>query len=55
MRTWPSLKGLDREAVIRVEVPETAGRLDALLYIGLTRASTQLVVIAPPGLAKRLT
>ena len=29
-------------------------RLDALLYVGLTRATTQLVVIAPPKLAQRL-
>jgi len=47
-------KGLEREVVILVEVPETAGRLDALLYVGLTRATTQLVVIAPPALAARL-
>jgi hypothetical protein len=48
-------KGLEREVVILVEVPDTNVRLDALLYVGLTRATTQLVVIAPPGLSKRLT
>ncbi len=47
-------KGLEREVVILVELPETATRLDELLYVGLTRATTQLVVIAPPELAPRL-
>ena len=47
-------KGLEREVVVLVEVPETTIRLDELLYVGLTRATTQLVVIASPGLAKRL-
>jgi hypothetical protein len=47
-------KGLEREVVVLVELPETAARLDELLYVGLTRATTQLVVIAPPGLAARL-
>ncbi len=47
-------KGLEREVVVLVEVPEIGARLDELLYVGLTRATTQLVVIAPPGLAARL-
>ncbi len=47
-------KGLEREVVILCELPETAERLDQLLYVGLTRATTQLVVIAPPELARRL-
>ena len=46
-------KGLEREVVILCELPETGERLDALLYVGLTRATTQLVVIAPPELAQR--
>ena len=37
-----------------MEVPETTVRLDELLYVGLTRATTQLVVIAGMGLAERL-
>ncbi len=47
-------KGLEREVIILCELPEEAGRLDELLYVGLTRATTHLVVIAPPALAKRL-
>jgi superfamily I DNA/RNA helicase len=47
-------KGLEREVVVLVEVPDAAVRLDELLYVGLTRATTQLVVIAPPALAARL-
>jgi len=47
-------KGLEREVIILVELPETGTRLDELLYVGLTRATTQLVVITPPGLAPRL-
>jgi hypothetical protein len=47
-------KGLEREVVVLVELPESGTRLDELLYVGLTRATTQLVVIAPPGLAPRL-
>ncbi len=47
-------KGLEREVVILCELPETGERLDQLLYVGLTRATTQLVVIAPPELAHRL-
>jgi ATP-dependent exoDNAse (exonuclease V) alpha subunit len=40
--------------VVLVELPESGARLDELLYVGLTRATTQLVVIAPPGLVARL-
>lgn len=47
-------KGLEREVVVLVELPEAATRLDELLHVALTRATTQLVVIAPPGLASRL-
>jgi hypothetical protein len=47
-------KGLEREVVVLVELPAAAVRLDELLYVGLTRATTQLVVIAPPALAARL-
>jgi hypothetical protein len=47
-------KGLEREVVVLVELPEAIDRLDELLYVGLTRATTQLVVIAPSGLAARL-
>jgi len=48
-------KGLEREVIVLCELPEESGRLDELLYVGLTRATTHLVVIAPPDLAKRLT
>ena len=37
-----------------VELPTEGDRLDELLYVGLTRATTELVVIAPPELARRL-
>jgi hypothetical protein len=47
-------KGLEREVIVLVELPESGTRLDELLYVGLTRATTQLVVIAPPGLTARL-
>lgn len=47
-------KGLEREVVVLVELPESGARLEELLYVGLTRATTQLVVIAPPGLVARL-
>ena len=30
-------------------------QLDELLHVGLTRATTKLVVIAPPALARRLS
>jgi ATP-dependent exoDNAse (exonuclease V) beta subunit len=51
LNRFPRL-GLEREVV--VELPETAVRLDELLYVGLTRATTQLVVIASPGITSRL-
>ena len=47
-------KGMEREVVVLVELPVTGDRLDELLYVGLTRATTELVVIAPPELARRL-
>jgi hypothetical protein len=47
-------KGMEREVVILVELPTAGERLDELLYVGLTRATTELVVIAPPELALRL-
>ena len=47
-------KGLERPVVILCELPEEARRLDALLYVGLTRATAHLVVIAPASLAARL-
>lgn len=45
---------MEREVVILVELPVAGERLDELLYVGLTRATTELVVIAPPALAGRL-
>lgn len=48
-------KGPEREVVVLVELPETGPRLDELLYVGLTRPTALLVVIAPPTLAARLT
>jgi hypothetical protein len=47
-------KGLEREVVVLCELAEDSGRLDGLLYVGLTRATTHVVVIAPPALAERL-
>ena len=47
-------KGLEREVIVLCELPAEASRLDKLLYVGLTRATTHVVVIAPPGLAERL-
>lgn len=47
-------KGLEREVIVLCELTEDAGRLDELLYVGLTRATTHVVVIAPPALAERL-
>jgi superfamily I DNA/RNA helicase len=44
-------KGMEREVVVLVELPTAGERLDELLYVGLTRATTELVVIAPPELA----
>ena len=47
-------KGLEREVVILCELPEEGERLDQLLYTGLTRATTHLVVIASASLVARL-
>ena len=47
-------KGMEREVVVLVELPTDGDRLDELLYVGLTRATTELVVIAPPELGRRL-
>ena len=47
-------RGMEREVVVLVELPTDGDRLDELLYVGLTRATTELVVIAPPELARRL-
>ena len=47
-------KGMERDVVVLVELPTEGDRLDELLYVGLTRATTELVVIAPPELAVRL-
>ncbi len=47
-------KGLEREVIVLCELPEDAGRLDELLYVGLTRATTHVVAVAPEGLAERL-
>jgi hypothetical protein len=47
-------KGMERDVVILVELPVQGDRLDELLYVGLTRATTELVVIAPAELARRL-
>jgi superfamily I DNA/RNA helicase len=48
-------KGMERDVIILVELPTEGDRLDELLYVGLTRATTELVVIAPPELARRLS
>jgi hypothetical protein len=53
LNRFPRL-GLEREVVVLLELPEIAVRLDELLYVGLTRATTQLVVIASPGITSRL-
>jgi ATP-dependent exoDNAse (exonuclease V) alpha subunit len=50
----PTLQGMEREVVVLIELSVEGDRLDELLYVGLTRATTELVVIAPPGLALRL-
>ena len=47
-------KGLEREVIVLCELPEDIGRLDELLYVGLTRATTHVVAVAPEGLAERL-
>jgi hypothetical protein len=47
-------KGLERDVIVLVELPEADARLDQLLYVGLTRATTHVVVIAPHTIAERL-
>jgi hypothetical protein len=47
-------KGLERPVIVLCELPTEGTRLDALLYTALTRATTHVVVIAPPALADRL-
>jgi hypothetical protein len=51
-------KGLEAPVVVLVELPDPteapSERLDELLYVGVTRATTGLTVIAPPGLMGRL-
>ncbi len=47
-------KGLERPVVVLCELPTEGDRLDQLLYSALTRPTTQLVVIAPPPIARRL-
>jgi hypothetical protein len=47
-------KGLERPVVILCELPTDGARLNELLYCALTRPTTELVVIAPTELAKRL-
>jgi len=47
-------KGMEREVAVLAELPVVGDRLDELLYVGLTRATTELVVIAPQELAQRL-
>jgi hypothetical protein len=42
------------DATEEVELPIEGDRLDELLYVGQTRATTELVVIAPQELALRL-
>lgn len=50
-------KGLEAPVVVLVELPDPtsapSNRLDELLYVGVTRATTGLTVIAPPGLMGR--
>jgi hypothetical protein len=47
-------KGLEREVIILCELPSEGARLDELLYVALTRATTHVVAIAPKTLAVRL-
>jgi hypothetical protein len=47
-------KGMERKAVLLVELPPEAERLDQLMYEAITRATTHLTVIAPPALMERL-
>jgi hypothetical protein len=47
-------KGLERDVIILVELSADIGRLEQVLYTGLTRATTHLTVIAPTDLVERL-
>ena len=47
-------KGMERDAVILVELPEEHERLNELMYVAITRATTHLTIIAPPVLARRI-
>ena len=47
-------KGLDEKVVILVELDPADRALETLLYVGLTRAREQLVVIAPSAVCDRL-
>ena len=49
-------KGLERPVIVLLEVPrDDPERLDRLLYIGASRATQHLVVIAPLAVLRRLT
>ena len=47
-------KGLERPVVILCELPDEGDRLDELRYTAMTRATTQLIVIATPKLSRLL-
>ena len=48
-------RGLERRVVVLVEVPrDDPGRLDRLLYIGMSRAREHLVLIAPLAVIRRV-
>ena len=48
-------KGLERPVIVLLEVPrDDPDRLDRLLYIGASRATQHLVVIAPTAVSRRL-
>jgi hypothetical protein len=47
-------KGLEREVVILVELRADDPRLEQFLYVGMTRALSHLVVIAPDAVLQRI-
>ena len=47
-------KGLEREVVVLVELRADDPRLEQLLYVGMTRALSHLVVIAPTAVIERI-
>jgi hypothetical protein len=48
-------KGLERPVIVLLEVPrDDPDRMDRLLYIGSSRATQHLVVIAPTAVLRRL-